>query len=103
MEVINFPFRRDPIIDMKEIDEVPTSPMYDSMFKTLEALDHDVREEKHVESNTSSSLFPIGHNLESSSSDSLTSCHMISSGSEPFLPSKHSVKDEPLINYTLSP
>lgn len=103
MAVINFPFRRDPIFDTKEIDKAPTSPKYDSMFKSLEALDYDVREGKLVECNTSSSLLPIGNHFESSSSDSLTSSHMIPIVSEPFLHSNHSVKDEPLIDYTLSP
>lgn len=73
------------------------------MFKSLEPLGYDFGKAKPIEYNISSSLFPIGHHLESSSSDSLTPSHMISSNYEPFPPPEYSVKEKPVIDYNFPP
>lgn len=105
----NSPFWEDPIFDINNdmIDKAlsHTYLPYDSgsIFKSLEPLELDFQEKDPIE--TSPSHFPLSivHHLESSSSDSLTPCHMISSDREPFPHSEYSVEEEPLIYYTLPP
>ena len=103
LEVISFPFKRDPIFNTEEIDKALTSHKYDSMFKSLKPLDYDFGKAKIVEYNASFSLCPICHHLDSSSSDSLTLDHMISSNCDPFPPPEYNVKENPFTVYTFPP
>jgi len=99
LEVINSPFKRDPICDMKEIDKAPTYPPYDSIFKSPEPLHYYFGEEKPIEYNTLPS--PLSPSLFESGSR--TCSHMISSDLDPSPLSKYSIEEEPLIEYSLSP
>lgn len=99
LEVIDSPFRGDPIFDTnnEEINNAPTDPHYDSIFKSLEPLDYDFGEEKPVEYNTSPSplSFPLLHHIESYSSDFLTPFHMIYNDHGPLYLPRYDVEEEP--------
>jgi len=99
LEVINFPVRKGLIYDTKEINKAPP---YDSIFKSPKPLDYDFGKEKPIGYNTPPSPLPssLVHHFES---DSHACSHMISSDLDPFPLSKYSVKEEPLIEYSLSP
>lgn len=99
LEVINSPFRKDPIFDTNndEIDKAPTYPPYDSIFKSLEPLNYDFEEEKPIEFETSPSplLFSLIHHLESSTNDSLTPFHMTYNYHGPFHLPMYDFEEEP--------
>jgi len=84
LEVVNSPFSRDQIFNTKKIDEAPTYPPYESMFKSLEPLEYDFGEPIEYNVLPLPLLFPLVHHLESSSTESITPFHVVSSDHEPF-------------------
>lgn len=119
-EIVGPQFDCAPIYDTDKKDEVESylpllsDIIYDDIsIDTLEKKGHyfplhekdDFEEEKPIEYNTSPSPlpYPFVHHFKSSTSDSLAPFRMILSDHEPFPPSKYGVKEEALIDYTLSP